>query len=62
LPESPVNEEIGVFMVNITFYTTEGRFLSTSARPVRERKGDIFCFCSDIDSVDTVANGTVVQC
>ena len=40
LPESPVNEEIGVFMVNITFYTTEGRFLSTSARPVRERKGE----------------------
>ena len=46
LPESPVNEEIGVFMVNITFYTTEGRFLSTSARPVRKRKRDIFC--SDI--------------
>lgn len=33
LPESPVNEEIGVFMINITFYTTGNRFLSTSARP-----------------------------
>ena len=35
LPESPVNEEVGMFMVNVTFYTTERRFLSTSARPVR---------------------------
>ena len=33
-PESPVNEAIGVFMVNITLYTTGQQFLSTSARPV----------------------------
>ena len=33
-PESPVNEAIGVFMINITFYTTDHQFLSTSARPV----------------------------
>jgi hypothetical protein len=31
-PESPVNEDIGVFMVNITLYTTAQQFLSTSAR------------------------------
>ena len=40
VPESPVNEDIGVFMVNITFYTTGGAFLSTSARPVRTWGGD----------------------
>ena len=34
-PESPVNEAVGVFMVNITLYTTGQQFLSTSARPVR---------------------------
>jgi hypothetical protein len=32
-PESPVNEAVGVFMVNITLYTTGQQFLSTSARP-----------------------------
>ncbi|CAI8054757.1 Seipin [Geodia barretti] len=32
-PESPVNAEVGVFMVNITLYTTGQQFLSTSARP-----------------------------
>ena len=35
-----MNEDIGVFMVNITFYTTGGTFLSTSARPVRTWGGD----------------------
>ena len=34
VPENPVNEDIGVFMINITFYTTGNQFLSTSARPV----------------------------
>lgn len=39
-PESPVNEAIGVFMVNITLYTTGQQFLSTSARPVSHLWGN----------------------
>ena len=34
VPESSVNRDSGVFMVNLTFYTTDKQFLSTSARPV----------------------------
>ena len=35
MPEKDLNLEAGVFMVNLTFYTTHQRFLATSARPVR---------------------------
>ena len=34
VPENQVNLEAGLFMVNITFYSTNKKFLSTSARPV----------------------------
>lgn len=36
MPENQANLEAGVFMVNLTFYSTDGNFLSTSARPVSE--------------------------
>ena len=34
LPESPINMELGMFMVNLSFYSSEGRAVSSSARPV----------------------------
>ncbi len=34
MPEKELNLEAGVFMVNLTFYSTNHRFLATSARPV----------------------------
>ena len=35
VPDSHVNVEAGVFMVNLTFYTSNNQYLATSARPVR---------------------------
>ncbi len=34
LPETSVNQEVGIFMVNLTFYSTDGQYLTSSARPV----------------------------
>ncbi len=36
IPETSANQEVGVFMVNLTFHSTDGRYLSSSARPVSE--------------------------
>lgn len=37
LPESPVNEQVGVFMVNLTLYSTGNKYLDSSARPAMLR-------------------------
>ena len=50
VPESFVNRESGVFMVNLTFYTTDNQFLSTSARPVSNR----ILYLSYLHKLDTV--------
>ena len=34
IPENQLNLDSGVFMVNLTFYSTQNRFIATSARPV----------------------------
>lgn len=39
LPESPVNRELGMFMVTLTCYGAGGRPLATAARSVRPHGG-----------------------
>lgn len=34
MPESPVNEQLGMFMVKMSCYTKEGKTVSTVARSV----------------------------
>ncbi len=36
LPETRANQEVGVFMVNLTFHSTDGQYLTSSARPVSD--------------------------
>ena len=37
LPESPVNQDLGMFLVTISCYTRGGRIISTSSRSVSVR-------------------------
>lgn len=50
MPESPVNEQIGMFMVKMSCYTTDGTVVHSVVRSVSEdRSPKILCclFCMD---------------
>lgn len=38
MPESPVNEQLGMFMVKMSCYTKDGTIVSTVARSVSKRE------------------------